>query len=303
MAATETKVVEVKEVDEQIELKCKTYVLKVSIHCEGCKRKVKKILQSIDGVYDINIDLRKQKVTVKGNVDGKTLIKKLTKSGKHAELWPEKSASKKKKQGKSENQEKQNNPESREDSNQDDDEREGGVQFQEPITEVKQVVTVSGGNQPPLPGGNENEAGNERSDGGKKKKKKKKKKGNNSGTGGGERSGDAPANQGQVQVLEAVPIPSTGNQNLPGHDIGHHYPPHHYHAPPAYTGNCHTTYAGNSYSTANYNPKGSYSCAHVHPSDETGMEPSPYDSEPYTLRPSDSFEFLSDDNPNGCAVM
>ena len=27
-----------------------TWVLKVSIHCEGCKKKVKKVLQSIDGM-------------------------------------------------------------------------------------------------------------------------------------------------------------------------------------------------------------------------------------------------------------
>jgi hypothetical protein len=30
-------------------------VLKVNIHCDGCKHKVKKILQKIDGMYDLNI--------------------------------------------------------------------------------------------------------------------------------------------------------------------------------------------------------------------------------------------------------
>ncbi|PSS33897.1 Heavy metal-associated isoprenylated plant protein [Actinidia chinensis var. chinensis] len=68
-------------------LKIQTCVLKVNIHCDGCKSKVKKILQKIDGVYKISIDSEQGKVTVSGNVDPPTLIKKLGKSGKHAELW------------------------------------------------------------------------------------------------------------------------------------------------------------------------------------------------------------------------
>lgn len=68
-------------------LKIQTCVLKVNIHCEGCKLKVRKILQKIDGVYKTHIDSDLGKVTVSGNVDPNTLIKKLSKSGKHAELW------------------------------------------------------------------------------------------------------------------------------------------------------------------------------------------------------------------------
>nr|GME09312.1 heavy metal-associated isoprenylated plant protein 33-like [Ipomoea batatas] len=64
-----------------------TCVLKVNIHCDGCKHKVKKILQKIEGVYKIGIDSESGKVTVSGNVDPATLIKKFTKHGKHAELW------------------------------------------------------------------------------------------------------------------------------------------------------------------------------------------------------------------------
>ncbi|KAI5658760.1 hypothetical protein M9H77_27553 [Catharanthus roseus] len=66
----------------------KKWVLKVSIHCEGCKRKVKKILQQIQGVYEIDIDAKLQKVTVIGEVGADTLLRKLNKAGKHAELWP-----------------------------------------------------------------------------------------------------------------------------------------------------------------------------------------------------------------------
>ncbi|KAK4796366.1 hypothetical protein SAY86_028692 [Trapa natans] len=68
-------------------LKIQTYVLKVNIHCDGCKQKVKKVLQKIDGVFTTKIDSEQGKVTVSGIVDPALLIKKLTKSGKHAEIW------------------------------------------------------------------------------------------------------------------------------------------------------------------------------------------------------------------------
>ncbi|XP_039114904.1 heavy metal-associated isoprenylated plant protein 32-like [Dioscorea cayenensis subsp. rotundata] len=68
-------------------LKIQTCVLKVNIHCDGCKQKVKKLLQKIDGVYTTSIDAEQGKVIVSGNVDPATLIKKLGKAGKHAELW------------------------------------------------------------------------------------------------------------------------------------------------------------------------------------------------------------------------
>ncbi|KAK9160861.1 hypothetical protein Syun_007202 [Stephania yunnanensis] len=56
-------------------------VLKVNIHCDGCKQDVKKLLQRIEGVYTVNIDARSMKVSVSGSVDTNTLIKKLVKSG------------------------------------------------------------------------------------------------------------------------------------------------------------------------------------------------------------------------------
>lgn len=39
------------------------------------------------GVYSVAIDVDNHKVTVTGNVDAETLIRKLTRGGKHAELW------------------------------------------------------------------------------------------------------------------------------------------------------------------------------------------------------------------------
>ncbi|KAL7003091.1 hypothetical protein U1Q18_004248 [Sarracenia purpurea var. burkii] len=103
----------------------KRWILKVSIHCEGCRRKVKKVLHSIEvsiyplsvvfvfisGVYNVNIETKQQKVVVTGNVEAETLIKKLTKSGKHAELWPEIGEQKEKKSNKSKKKEKQSDPE------------------------------------------------------------------------------------------------------------------------------------------------------------------------------------------------
>ncbi|KAK8965981.1 hypothetical protein KSP40_PGU009860 [Platanthera guangdongensis] len=73
-------------------LKYQTSILRVSIHCQGCKNKVKKLLQGMDGVYMTTIDSQQKKVTVIGNVHADDLIKKLLKAGKHAELWQEKTA-------------------------------------------------------------------------------------------------------------------------------------------------------------------------------------------------------------------
>lgn len=41
-------------------------------------------------MYQVNIDTEQQKVTVSGSVDAATLIKKLVRAGKHAEIWSQK---------------------------------------------------------------------------------------------------------------------------------------------------------------------------------------------------------------------
>ncbi|KAG4192725.1 hypothetical protein ERO13_A07G164600v2 [Gossypium hirsutum] len=63
-----------------------TYVLNVNINCDGCKQRVKKLLRKIEGVFSVHIDEELQVVTVTGKVDPTKLIKKLIKSGKHAEF-------------------------------------------------------------------------------------------------------------------------------------------------------------------------------------------------------------------------
>ncbi|KAK4804651.1 hypothetical protein SAY86_004468 [Trapa natans] len=62
-------------------------VLRVNIHCDGCKKKVNKLLQKIEGVDATLIDAELGKVTISGYVHPKVLIDTLVKSGKHAELW------------------------------------------------------------------------------------------------------------------------------------------------------------------------------------------------------------------------
>ncbi|KAF5739870.1 Copper-transporting ATPase 1 [Tripterygium wilfordii] len=148
---------DVTEENTEPPLKYKTWVLKVSIHCEGCKRKVKKILTNIDGVYTTNIDLRQQKVTVTGNVEAETLIKKLVKAGKHAELWPEKAVQKEKKQGKGKNKkqkekEKQSDQESSEEGDIKERESEQPVQDSPKSSE-------NGGTHKNFDGGNVNKTG------------------------------------------------------------------------------------------------------------------------------------------------
>ncbi|KAE9611730.1 putative heavy metal-associated domain, HMA [Lupinus albus] len=84
-------------------LKIQTCVLKVNIHCDGCKQKVKKLLQRIEGVYQVQIDAEQQKVTVSGCVDAATLIKKLVRAGKYAQLWSQKSSNQNQKQNNNNN--------------------------------------------------------------------------------------------------------------------------------------------------------------------------------------------------------
>lgn len=65
-----------------------------------------------------------------GDVEAETLIKKLVKTGKHAELWPEKAESKEKKKSKGKKKEKQSDTESSKESNHGDDKEKGTVKVE-----------------------------------------------------------------------------------------------------------------------------------------------------------------------------
>ncbi|KAL2229766.1 heavy metal-associated isoprenylated plant protein 35-like [Sesamum indicum] len=313
------------EEPSQPPLQYQTWVLKVSIHCQGCKRKVKKVLQSIEGVYTTNIDSQQQKVTVTGNIDAQTLIKKLVKTGKHAELWPEKppSAGKEKKPGKGNCNEKENDSKSSENSEEEEEENPSDqgnnnnnpqVKISSPRTNggptVKFVDPVSVDNKPPenLPGGDKSPAaeingsanGGEKNSGGggqgqgqgggKKKKKKKGRKGKNSNA--GPAPNGAPASTGVeipkvgfTQVVDQI-NPSPTSENV------YHYPPNY--APQAayvvsYNAAHRTGNGGPSY----YMPPSAYSYASYAAAEM-------YEAQ---AAPLDSFEILSDENPNGCNIM
>ncbi|CAK9181487.1 unnamed protein product [Ilex paraguariensis] len=69
----------------------KTFVIKLYIHCKGCERKLKRLLQNIPGVDSIAIDAKQGTMTVSGTVDPQTVITTLGKVGKMAELLLEQS--------------------------------------------------------------------------------------------------------------------------------------------------------------------------------------------------------------------
>ncbi|KAM7514612.1 hypothetical protein LguiA_004195 [Lonicera macranthoides] len=65
-----------------------TVSLKVRMDCEGCQRKVKNVLSSLKGVKSVDVDMKQQKVTVKGYVEAKKVLKAAQSTKKKVELWP-----------------------------------------------------------------------------------------------------------------------------------------------------------------------------------------------------------------------
>ncbi|KAK4268765.1 hypothetical protein QN277_025373 [Acacia crassicarpa] len=64
-----------------------TTVLKVAMSCEGCVGAVKRVLGKLDGVESYDVDLKEQKVTVKGNVLPDTVLQTVSKTGKKTTFW------------------------------------------------------------------------------------------------------------------------------------------------------------------------------------------------------------------------
>ncbi|XP_042054333.1 heavy metal-associated isoprenylated plant protein 36-like isoform X2 [Salvia splendens] len=265
-------------------LQYQTWVLKVSIHCQGCKRKVKKVLQSIEGVYTINIEAQQQKVTVTGNVDAQTLIKKLVKTGKHAELWPENPKPKDKK-----GNDKETDPKSSENTEDEDDDPppdNGNVKISSPRLAggnggptVKFMLdqppeNASAGDKPPPP---ENKSGG---GGGGKKKKRRGRKGNNS-SGGNKNSGGnsagAPGNGAASST--GLEIPRVGiTQAVDQINVS---PPPLSAAYPSVPG-----------APGYYVAPSPYAYAYGLPEEYVAQ-----------AQPLDSFEVLSDENPNACCLI
>ncbi|KAL5731186.1 hypothetical protein ACHQM5_003941 [Ranunculus cassubicifolius] len=62
--------------------------MKVHMCCPGCETKIRKAIQKLEGIDDIEIDMNMQKVTVTGLPDQKKVLKMVRKTGRRAELWP-----------------------------------------------------------------------------------------------------------------------------------------------------------------------------------------------------------------------
>ncbi|XP_042015268.1 protein SODIUM POTASSIUM ROOT DEFECTIVE 2-like [Salvia splendens] len=62
-------------------------VLRVSLHCRGCVKKLRKHLSKMEGVKSFDIDFLAKKVTVTGNVMASDVVASISKV-KNAQLWP-----------------------------------------------------------------------------------------------------------------------------------------------------------------------------------------------------------------------
>ncbi|XP_010939249.1 heavy metal-associated isoprenylated plant protein 45 [Elaeis guineensis] len=74
-------------------LEPKTVVLRVSMHCHGCARKVKKHISKMEGVTSFEVDLENKKVVVMGDITPLEVLESVSKV-KFAELWVARESSK-----------------------------------------------------------------------------------------------------------------------------------------------------------------------------------------------------------------
>ncbi|XWS31696.1 hypothetical protein CRYUN_Cryun23aG0098200 [Craigia yunnanensis] len=260
--------------DAAVALKYKIWVLKILIHCEGCKKKVKKVLQAID---------------VTGSVDAETLIKKLTKSGKYVELWPAKPEKKEKKPGKPKNNEKQKDVE---EAGDDHDPKNKSEEKPELAAVKNGGAGVSkgpaGDDQPSARdqrGGESEEPDSTAESGGGNGGKKKKKKGQKGNPGPND---DAPGETPLSALLLPDQAPPMASINLsPPNQPMYSYAPMYY-GPSLF---------GVSYNTTYPSSNSSYYVRTMHPN-AYGPPPPPSD-------PIDKFNEDDDynDDESGCSIM
>ncbi|KAI3912408.1 hypothetical protein MKX01_021098 [Papaver californicum] len=309
-------------------LKYETWVLKVSIHCQGCKKKVKKVLQSIDGVYQTAIDSQQDKVTVTGDVNSEKLIRTLIKTGKHAELWPQQidSSTEEEKQSKGKNKNNNNNKKSDEkqkDPKPTDDNQEG--KSSDDNQQKKSTATadkdnkVSGQekqNSVKLNEGAISGNGGGGGKGGKKRRKKGKNANNNRNsttTGGVATSVDTSGNTESQSLPVSGPGTSVGPVNLSPPPAQQSYPYSHSHShraytsyghqplysPPAYVMSYSTSHPTVNYSASYYTPPEAYTYSkYVHSRTTVGL----FEASP-PLDFNDTIHDEDDQNENGCWIM
>ncbi|XP_009421399.2 heavy metal-associated isoprenylated plant protein 6 [Musa acuminata AAA Group] len=64
--------------------KARVLEFRVRMDCNGCVQRIKRAMHGIDGVYNVNIDLASQKLTVVGTADPDKIIKAIKKTRKIA---------------------------------------------------------------------------------------------------------------------------------------------------------------------------------------------------------------------------
>ncbi|KAE9609596.1 hypothetical protein Lal_00006452 [Lupinus albus] len=267
-------------------LKYETWSLKVSIHCDGCRRKVKKVLRSIDGVFTTTIDPQQQKVTVTGSVGVETLIRKLVKAGKHAEIWPE-NLSGKKKAAKKNEQRDQGSMENHAVANAESNLKKQEIKNSNKCNgEKKNKDSKTGGNLPEKsPVGNEVPGQDRKS--GKSEEGSGKKKGQSVGNGNNGLSAlfnSAHAHSGSQFQMNISP---TRQQSYPYADSS-------YYPPLVYFSSYNNLYPMGAMDRPSY-------CVLSVPYMSPGLEYDPY----YQVQspPLVSFEIFSDENVNWCSIM
>jgi len=243
------------------------------------------------GVFTTAFDSQQNKVTVTGNVAVETLIRKLLKTGKHAEIWSENIAAKEKNSGRAKNKDKDSDPESGINDNDKKDENPCEKKVEEKFSSVKN----SGKEKSPEnhPGdeespkvdqkGSESEgAASTAAKGGGKKKKRRGEKGNNASSGLAAPLFGTPASTGS-QSHDLGTNHGVGLMNLnPTRQSSSHHPQGNYHQP---------VYV------ASYN--------RIHPTPSFGPSSAGTHHEIYPVQatPLDSFQIFSDENANGCSIM
>ncbi|KAK7264203.1 hypothetical protein RJT34_31808 [Clitoria ternatea] len=66
-----------------------TVEVRVKMDCEGCERKVKKSVEGMKGVTQVEVERKANKVTVSGYVEPSKVVARIGhRTGKRAELWP-----------------------------------------------------------------------------------------------------------------------------------------------------------------------------------------------------------------------
>ncbi|XP_050870412.1 heavy metal-associated isoprenylated plant protein 35 [Lathyrus oleraceus] len=291
-------------------LKFQTWFLKVSIHCEGCRRKVKKVLQNIDGVFTTAIDPQQKKVTVTGNVAVETLIRKLAKAGKHAEVLPEnlpakgKDSNKAKNSNKSEQRDKETVQKKNNSSGNSTEFNRSSVVENAGEKNSSNAKTKGSPEKSPASGKGPEKDNKGGEDSGKKKIKKVQ-CGGETGTGTRTRTRTRTRNNGLSSASNGAPAHSGSEFHCPGKVVGQvNLSPTRQQPYMMYPETCYPPLVQQH---ATYNrlcPMGTMDCPSYY------VPPLPYmcagldrDSYQFQSAPLIPFEFFSDENANGCSIM